>query len=385
MVWEEDLRRCKDLFHDPDFRSLRRLREERPGLKMVGCFPVYTPEELVQAAGMLPVRIYGGGTMVEIDHADARMQSFVCSISRSTLELGLTKRLDFLDGMLFPSICDVSRNLSGLWKRNFPGQLVEFVHLPESLASPHAIRYFRAELSRVLGSLEKLAGRKVSERDLAVAFEVYNENRRAIAALYSLRRRRPWAISAADLYALVRAGGLMPREEHNRLLERAAGAVEKLEGRAQDRVRVVVEGPFCEQPPLDLIQVLEESGCYIVDDDFLLGQRWFEEPISPHGDPLESLARHVIQRSPSTAVHFSGHKDRGKALAEKVRRAGAQGAIFASAKFCEPALYDYVLLRKALDAEGIPSVAFEFEEKMGVFESVRTQVETFVESILLFR
>jgi benzoyl-CoA reductase subunit C len=32
----------------------------------------------------------------------------------------VTRRLDFVDGMLFPSICDVIRNLSGIWKLMFP-------------------------------------------------------------------------------------------------------------------------------------------------------------------------------------------------------------------------------------------------------------------------
>ena len=37
---------------------------------------------------------------------------------------------------------------------------------------------------------------------------------------------------------------------------------------------MVVSGAFCEQPPLTLIKSIELSGCYIVDDDFLLINRW---------------------------------------------------------------------------------------------------------------
>jgi benzoyl-CoA reductase/2-hydroxyglutaryl-CoA dehydratase subunit BcrC/BadD/HgdB len=71
-------------------------------------------------------------------------------------------------------------------------------------------------------------------------------------------------------------------------------------------------------------------------------------------------------------------------LLQRVAASGAEGVIFSAAKFCEPALLDYPLMRAALERAGIPNLAFEFEEKIGAFESVKTQVETFVESILFF-
>lgn len=67
---------------------------------MIGSFPVYAPLELVHAAGMLPVNLFGAAGGVEIEAADARIQSFVCSITRSTLELGLRGNLDAFDGFL---------------------------------------------------------------------------------------------------------------------------------------------------------------------------------------------------------------------------------------------------------------------------------------------
>jgi benzoyl-CoA reductase subunit C len=129
---------------------------------------------------------------------------------------------------------------------------------------------------------------------------------------------------------------------------------------------------------------IEESGCYVLNDDLLLGQRWFTEPLPLDGDPLEALARHIMGRCVPSAVHHPGPEGRGAALVQKARAVRADGVLFCMAKFCEPALYDYVLLKRAVEAEGIPHLAFEFEEKMGTFESVRTQLETFVESILLF-
>src|SRR5674476_1633061 len=62
----------------------------------LGHLPVYFPEEIAHAAGLLPVAVLGGGNRLELKHADAHMGSFVCSICRSTAELGLNGSLQGL-------------------------------------------------------------------------------------------------------------------------------------------------------------------------------------------------------------------------------------------------------------------------------------------------
>src|ERR1039458_4028573 len=64
----------------------------------LGHFPVYFPEEIAHAAGLLPINVLGGGNRLELKHADAHMGSFVCSICRSTVELGLNGSLSSLNG-----------------------------------------------------------------------------------------------------------------------------------------------------------------------------------------------------------------------------------------------------------------------------------------------
>lgn len=384
MSVESVIAECREWFLDPEFGRLRALTQETPPRKLVGCFPVYTPEEIVMACGMVPVHLYGAGGLVEIDHADSRMQSFVCSVSRSTLELGLTRRLDLLEGMLFPSVCDVSRNLSGLWQRNFPDHVVEFVHFPENVDSPHAFEYLRSDFARLERLLSERSGVRPDAGAYHAAFDLLNRRGALVNEVYALRAERPWDLPLPDVYAVLRAGGMMPRERHLPLLTEALAGWRAASRRRPDRIRVVVEGSFCEQPPLELLQTMEESGCFVVNDDFLLGERWHREPLPMDGDPLLGLARHFLTRSVPSAVHHPGPAGRADALLAKVRASGADGVVFCMAKFCEPALYDYPLLARALDAAGVPHLAFEFEEKMGLFESIRTQVETFVESILLF-
>ena len=145
---------------------------------------------------------------------------------------------------------------------------------------------------------------------------------------------------------------------------------------------MVVEGSFCEQPPLALIRLLEEAGCYVVEDDFGLGQRWFEGDVPETGDPIEQLADSYMNRSVYSSVRHDFRKPRWAGLEEEVRRTKADAVVFLIAKFCEPAYFDYVMFKQKLEQSGIPHLLMEFEEKMFTFERLRTEVETFVESLV---
>ena len=357
-------------------------KKNHPDKKLVGCYPVYTPVELIHAAGMLPVGVIGAGNRLEIAHADSRFQSFVCSIVKSTLELGLTDRLKFLDGIVFHSICDPARNLGSVFKRNFPDLMVEYIHFPQNMTSPHTINYFVAEYQRLNASYEQLASKKITDQALCESIALYNTQRRLLRELYAIRRETPQNLSTVECYILTRIGTLLPVQEHISILEGVIPELRQRNERPKDRIRVVLEGSFCEQPPLELIEGLEAAGCYILDDDFLLGWRWFLEDIPLDGDPLRNLAESYLKRSVYSGVKHDTREPKSKHLIDKVRETGAAAVLILSAKFCEPALFDYALYKRALEKEGIPHLFLEFEEKMWIFDKAKTEIETFVESML---
>ncbi len=374
------LEQARERAEDLDFSYVARWKEETGG-KALGHFPVYAPQEIIHAAGILPVGVMGTWGLLDVDYADSRMQSFVCSVSRSTLELGLTGHLANLDGMVFTDICDVARNLSGVWARNFPDTLVDYLHLPQNVTSPAAVPYLERELGRFRRHLEVLTGGPAEDEALQASIDLHNRQRALLQEAYALRKASPWLLPAHDAYLLLRAAAHMPVEEHVTFLEQALRKVRDRPTKARDNIRVLLLGPFCEQPPLELLRVLEEAGCYVVDDEMLAGYRWYTEPIPANGNPLRSLAESYLQRARLSSVSFPRRRRRD-ALLDWMEASGARGVLFCSAKFCEPALYDYILYKEALEAADVPYLHLEYEEKMSAFESVRMQVETFVESIL---
>lgn len=375
------LDRCVTLAEDPDFPEVRKWLEANPGGKVLGHFQVYFPEEIAHAAGMLPVKIAGAPVSVQIRQADARIAAFVCSIPRSSLELALSGRLDFMSMFVTHPICDAARNACGVWARNFPEINCQILYFPHNATSAHAPEYLLEEYRRIARIAEEIAGRRITREALAASVELFNENRRLLRALYRIKRERPWLVSAVEAYVLTRAAGLMPREDHNKLLRRAVALIENRTAKRQDRIRVVLEGGFCEQPPVDMLAVIQDV-CYIVDDDMLIGLRWLTEDVPAGPDPMANLARAYLEASSYSPVQRDPRKPKERMLLDRIRNAGAEAAIVAAAKMCEPGLEEQVSYVRALDEAGIPYLVMEFEEKMTVFEQVRMEVETFAESLL---
>jgi benzoyl-CoA reductase subunit C len=375
------LDRCRELAEDPDFPEVRKWLDANPGGKVLGHFQVYFPEEIAHAAGMLPVKIAGAPASVQIRQADARIAAFVCSILRSSLELAMSGRLDFLSMFVTHPICDAARHCCGVWTRNFPGINCQILYFPHNAGSAHAPDYLTGEYRRIADLAEEISGHRITPDALAASIATFNENRRLLREVYQIKRERPWLISASEAYVLTRAAGLMPREGHNELLRRALPLIEARPAKRQDRIRVVLEGGFCEQPPLDMLAVIQDA-CYIVDDDLMIGLRWLAEDVSTGGDPLANLARAYLAASSYSPVQRDPRKPKERMLLDRIRRAGAEAAIVAAAKMCEPGLEEQVCYTRALDDAGVPFLVMEFEEKMTVFEQVRMEVETFAESLL---
>ncbi|MDH5506793.1 MAG: 2-hydroxyacyl-CoA dehydratase family protein [Anaerolineae bacterium] len=369
------LSECHALLEDMDFPTVRKWRQA--GGKVAGHFQVYFPEEIVHAAGMLPFKVRGAP--VETRHSDSRFGSYLCSILKTSLELALSERVE-LDIFVTHPICDAARNLAAIWGRNFDYSC-QILYLPQNANSSHAAEYLRGEYQRLLGEVETIVGRKVSDEDLRNSIEIYNLNRALLRELYAIKRETPWLLSVEDAYMLVAVGGLMPREEHNQLLEAVLPMIKARPVKAQDKIRIVFEGGFCEQPSLDLLRTVSRY-CYVVDDDLLIGLRWILEDIPLEGDGLSNLAEAYLERSSYSPVQHDLRKPKEDMLIARITAAKADAAIVTAAKMCEPGLEEQVAYTQALDHKGIPYFISEFEENMTSFDHLEIQLETFAENIL---
>lgn len=382
---EEITNRCQALYDDLDFTAARKWKDAEPGRHVIGYMPMYVPREIIHAAGMMPLGILGGGDQLEVIQGDAYYQSYICRIPRSTVELLLTDRLDFVDGMLFPSICDVIRNLSGMWKLLRPDVYAHYFDVPQNYMKDVGGEFYIHELNVLKEDLEKISGNKVTNEALKNSIELYNENRRLTRKLYKFRADYPWLAPSSEVYLINRAGMVIPVEDHNILITDYIDAAKQEDRPKRDNSRVVISGSFCEQPPINLIKSIEMSGCYVVDDDYMLVNRWFTKPVPTDGDPIQALSYTFLEASVKMPSCFEPNEDiKGQFLVDLVRETNAEGVIFAAASFCDPALLERPILQDVLNQVDIPHVSFKYAENTGQMQPIREQAGTFADSIKLW-
>ena len=376
---------CQELYEDLSFTAALEWKVAESGRKVVGYMPVYVPRELIHAGGMLPLGVLGGGDNLEVIHGDAYFQSYICRIPRSTVELAISKRLDFVDGMLFPSICDVIRNLSGMWKLTYPELYTRYFDVPQNYKDEIGGNYYVSELRELTKGLEGICGRAISDDDIRRSIAVFNENRNLVNAVYGYRAKQPWKAPSWHVYLLMRAGMTLPVEDHSQLLQDYLAATEAEDSAMRDNCRVILQGLFCEQPPLNLIKSIEFAGCYIVDDDCMLVNRWLTRDVPTDGDPVANLAEAFLKSSAETSAKYEPDAERkGAYLIDAVRERGAEGVIFAAPSFCDPALLDRPMLANALTRANIPHISFKYAENSGQMQPIREQAGTFADSIKLW-
>ncbi len=180
-----------------------------------------------------------------------------------------------------------------------------------------------------------------------------------------------------------RAGHLLPVENHNALLAEYLELALQRPDNEMDNARIMIVGAFCEQPPLALIRSLELAGCFIVEDDFLMGNRLLG-PVGTGDDPLARLSDAYMRPQRPCASVYDESGSRTTNLVQRARALRADGVVFASPSFCDPALLDRPIYQKALEQAAIPFTTLKYAENTRQLGSIREQVGTFAESIRLW-
>lgn len=347
--------------------------------KVVGWLKTDVPEELIHAAGCLPFGIVGGKT--DFNRVDAHLQTWACSLMRSSLAMMLNGHLKFLDGLIIPHTCDTTRMLAGIWKHVSPLSYMENFFLPRQVDRSSARTYLLAELKRLKENLESFSGNIITEEKLIESITVYNENRRLLRRLFTLHEQYPTLISNRDLYTIVRASMIMAKEVHNHWLKQL---LNELIGQSQNqidiidtKIRVIISGPVWEPP--EVMDIIEKRGV-VVGDDLLTGYRYFANNVNEEDNPLEALADRQLSRIPFAGFDCA-RNPRRQFLVNLAREKKAHGVIFLHLKFCEPENYDYYDNKLALEKAGIPNIRIETEVGSSSLEQVRTRIEAFLEMV----
>ena len=360
--------------HHNRFEILKAL--DRP---KIGWVSIYTPEEILYAAGLIPYRI-SGETCTKATKASAYMHRNICPYVLSCLEEVLAEKHDFADGAIIANVCDARRRLSDVWKYFRPDDFVHTLDLPKEIDTTTKA-YFITEMQHLMEVLEERFDVKITDEALQHAVSVYNQSRELMQRLYDLRNNIHPPIAGEDYMFMVKAAMTGPREVFN---EKLTQLVEDLprHGREQpiDTPRIMICGSYFDHP--HIIRVIEEMGGMVVCEDISNGVKYFEGIVDENKEPLAALADYYLDKATCAALFDSGK--RFDHMMELIRQYKVDAVIYVSLKFCDNNLIDFHYQQKRLAEKKIPLLFLETERMASNMGQLRTRIQAFLESAMLW-
>ncbi len=349
--------------------------KQRTGRKIVGYFCTYAPEELMYAAGILPVRILGSHEVQDV--TEPHIFAMFCPFCRDCLAQGLKGRFDYLDGIMIAQSCLHIRQAFTSWQKHVPVDYSYYLPMPHHVQSPHATPFLTKELEVFRASLEQWLGRKIEDQAIADAIDVYNRNRQLLWRVYEARQGPNPPLTGEEAMEMVLSSQMTDKAEHNAALE---SLLARLPQRKTDRptgIRLMILGS--EDDDIGFINMVESCGATFVVDDHCTGTRYFWNNVEPNGNLLTSIAARYVQRIPCPTKDWPMRSRVPHALA-LAKKYGVQGAIIMQQKFCDPHELDIPALTRALNQAGVKTLFLEFDVTVPVGQ-FKVRVEAFLEML----
>lgn len=345
------------------------------GGKVVGYFCTYVPEEILYAAGVLPVRILGSHEPLDV--TEPHIFGMFCPFCRDCLAQGLKGRYDYLDGIMIAQSCLHIRQAFTSWKLHIPVDFQYYLPMPNNVQSPRALPYLTGELKAFKGALEKWTGKTITEEDLARGSTLMNASRQLSRQLYEQRKQpNPPLTGLEAMYAVV-SSQMVDKSDHNSSLRNILAGLPFRQRSNDSKIRLMILGS--EDDDTEFIKMVESLGAIFVVDDHCTGSRYFWNDVVLNGDPLEGIAARYVNRVPCPSKDWP-ERTRIKHILKLAREWNVQGAIVIQQKFCDPHELDIPAIIKSLKQEGVPAQFLEFDVTVPVGQ-FKTRVEAFLEML----
>ena len=353
------------------------------GMKCIGVMPYYAPEELVYAAGMMPMGMWGSNKKT-ISRAKEYCATFYCTIAQLDLEMLLDGTCDLLDGVITPTICDTLRPMS----QNIRVAMSEkmpciFLAHPQFRRPAFGLKFCHDQYTHVKTELEKIRGSEIKDEEIRDAIKVYNKSRKARREFVKLANAHCDVIDPIMRSAVLKASYFMRKDEYTEKLEALNTEIRALPEAKWNGVKVVTSGIIVDNPTL--LKIFKDNNVAIAADDVAHESRMIRVDADETGDPMEALCKQFADQDYDVLLYdeASEQNRRGEYVANLVKESGAQGLVLFMQQFCDPEEMEFPYLKKALDAAGIPFIKLGVDQQMRDFGQAATAIQAFADVLAM--
>jgi len=348
---------------------------EKHGKKAIGTLPIYAPEEIIYAAGYIPVGLWGGN--IKSNKFNKYYPQFCCSIIKADTELALNGHYDCLDAIITSAFCDTLKCATEIFKIALPEtKIIPFVY-PQNRKAQSGREYMIAEYKRLQSVLECVSGKKITDEAFAESLSVYKKYRKEMREFTNLAGKHTDIIDSKTRHNIIKAAFFMDKSEYTEIINKINLKLSSYPVTLPER-KVILTGLLSE--PVKILEILNDNGLYVAADDLAQESRQFRTPDNDSDNIYEYLAERLALQD-GCAFLYDSTKSRLDEIKKMVRAHNADVVVYLQMKFCDPDEFDYPIIEKGLQAEDIPVLHIELEQQMESFGQIITRIQGFIESM----
>jgi benzoyl-CoA reductase/2-hydroxyglutaryl-CoA dehydratase subunit BcrC/BadD/HgdB len=351
------------------------------GRHVVGTYCLYSPVELVTAAGAFPVSLCGT-SQNPIPAAEKVLPRNLCPLIKSSYGFAATDTCPYFhlsDMLIAETTCDGKKKMYELLEELKPLHLMQ---LPQIQNRDSAAQYWYGELVRLKERLEAEFGVEITEEKLREAIRQTNEERRSLQELQDVCKAKPSPITGRDLLTVLHNRGFSVDKRH------AIDLVDRLTTDLREMVERG-ESPYTETTPRILltgvpvgvgsdkvVRIIEECGSNVVCFESCGGYKKVER-VDDQGEPLAAMAERYLAIPCSCMSPNRGRFELVARLAEEFQ---ADGVVDLTWMACHTYnIESYGLRRHIQEHTGLPFLHIETDYSESDTEQLKVRIEAYLE------
>lgn len=356
------------------------------GKKIVGMYCVFSPQELILAAGAFPISLCG--TKQEpIGAAEEILPRNLCPLIKSSYGFAITDTcpyFHFSDLLLAETTCDGKKKMYELLGELKP---LHIMQLPQIQTGSESMELWVKEMEKVKGWLENELKVVITEAKLREAIELVNKERRVLKELHGLNKVKPAPLSGLDmLTALWMKGFNIEKEKGIAMIQELISETKTLikEGKSPFSLsapRILVTGVPVGIGSEKVIRLIEESGGSVVGLENCSGYKPLDILVdeSLEKDPLIAIAEKYLA-TPCSCM--SPNTGRYELLGRLIEEYQVDGVVDITWTGCHTYNIESYSIKKHLrDKYKMPLLQIETDYSTSDVEQLKVRIEAFLEML----
>lgn len=272
---------------------------KKAGGKVIGYFCNFVPEELIYAAGCLPIRLCAG-FYETVEIAEEILAKDICPLINSSFGFKIAELpyFSFCDLVILPTSCDGKKKLAEILSNWLPVWLLE---LPNIKDTPQSKEFWLSQVKLLKKRLEKLTGQKITHSKLKEAIELLHWRQLIFRRFYEIRKAEKPVISGRDALLVINTCFFDDLERWTQKTEKLCQELEEnirkdLEICHSQTPRLLLSGVPIIWPNYKLLNIIEEFGGIIVGDTLCSGTQHLYNPVEIDEWVMEEMFKAISEK-----------------------------------------------------------------------------------------